>query len=144
MFRWKRRRRGRRQEAGWLGRYALDPSCRHDRDDTTATALDWARCRVLDVSVRGTGLELFGPPVGVGDRLVVDLRLLRSNMASVTLTGEVRYCNPGPHDARRVGLEFVDVGDLEGALLQRLVKREKREKRERPVVVEPPGSVGEA
>ncbi len=144
VFRWKRRRRSRRQDAGWLGRYAVDPSLRHDEDDTPATALDWARCRVLDVSLRGAGLELLGPPVGVGDRLVVDLRLLRSNMASVTLTGEVRHCSPGPHDARRVGLEFVDVGDLERVLLQRLVKREKREKRERLVEVEAPRGVGDA
>ncbi len=144
MFGWKRRRRGRRQEAGWLGRYAIGPPGRHDWDVSPTAALDWARCVVVDVSRGGAGLELHGPPVGVGDRLVVDLQLLRSNMAGVTLTGVVRHCGDvRDGDRPRVGLEFVDVSDLERALLQRLLKREQRERRHLRVV-EPKGDVRDA
>jgi hypothetical protein len=94
---------------------------------------------VLDVSSGGAGLELLGPAdhVGarVGDRVVVDLQLVRSNMARVTLTGEVRHATPIPVGVR-VGLRFVEVGELERALLDRLVARQKHERRN-PGVVTP-------
>jgi c-di-GMP-binding flagellar brake protein YcgR len=104
---------------------------------------DWSRCRVLDVSTGGAGLELLGPgaqagaQVGarVGDRVVVDLQLVRSNMARITLTGEVRHTTPTSFGVR-VGLRFVDVGELEQALLDRLVARQKHERRN-PGVVTP-------
>ena len=126
MFGWKRRRRKRRVEAGWLGRYAVEPPRRHEWDVTYHGTLDWARCRVVDVAPGGAGLELLGAPAAVGDRLIVDLQLIRSNMASVTLTGEIRHAAAGDDDAQRVGLEFVAVGDLERALLHRLLQRQKR------------------
>ena len=89
---------------------------------------------MLDVSTRGAGLELLGPPATVGDRIVVDLQLLRSTMARVTLTGEVRSVSPTP-DGVRVGVGFVEVGELELALLERLVARQKHERRHAGVVV---------
>jgi c-di-GMP-binding flagellar brake protein YcgR len=124
VFRRKRRRRARREAAGWLGRYALDAS----------VWPEWSRCRVLDVSAGGVGLELLGPPVTLGDRVVVDLQLVRSNMARITLTGEVRHVSLSD-DSQRVGLRFVDVGELEHALLLRLVARQKHERRSPGVVL---------
>ena len=112
---------------GWLGRYAVEPPRRHEWDVTYHGTLDWARCRVVDVAARGAGLDLLGAEVAVGDRLIVDLQLIRSNMASVTLTGEVRHTAPGDGVGQRAGLEFVDVGDLERALLHRLLQRQKRQ-----------------
>src|SRR5689334_7482985 len=109
LFTWKRRRRARRETAGWLGRYALD---------VTAWP-DCSRCRVVDVSVSGVGLELLGPPAAVGDRLLVDLQLVRSNMARIMLTGEVRHAAT-VEGTVRVGVRFVAVTDLEHALLARL------------------------
>ena len=127
MFR-RRRRRARRESAGWLGRYAVE------RDPVR----EWSRCLVRDVSTGGVGLELLdvelGAGIEVGDRFVVDLRLVRSTMARVTLTGEVRHCS-AVDDGLRVGLRFVDVGELEGVLLLRLVARQKRERRQPDVVV---------
>jgi c-di-GMP-binding flagellar brake protein YcgR len=113
-----------------LGRYGPDGS----------SSPAWSRCRVLDVSIGGAGLELVGPgaSAGAGDRIVVDLQLVRTNTARVTLTGEVRHVTP-IDDGVRVGLHFVDVGELEEALLARLVARQKHERR-RPGVVVPFGA----
>ncbi len=125
----RRRRRGRRERAGGPGRYL----------PVESAGRDWSRCRVLDVSTGGAGLELLGPAdqagARVGDRVVVDLQLVRSNMARVTLTGEVRHATRVPIGVR-VGLRFVDVGELERALLERLVARQKHERRH-PGVVTP-------
>lgn len=123
MFTWKHRRRARRETAGWLGRYSLD---------VTAWP-DCSRCRVVDVSVSGVGLELLGPPAAVGDRLLVDLQLVRSNMARIMLTGEVRHAAT-VEGTVRVGVRFVAVTDLEHALLARLVARQKHERRHPDVV----------
>jgi hypothetical protein len=90
-------------------------------------SLDWSRCRVLDVSIGGAALELLGPAVAVGDSVVVDLQLVRSSVARVTLTGEVRH-ESTVDDHQRIGLEFVDVSDLEHALLRRLLARQKYER----------------
>ena len=95
---------------------------------------DWSRCRVFDVSTNGAGLEF--PAAGgarVGDRIVVDLQLVRSTTAHVTLTGEVRHVTPIATGVR-VGVRFVDVGDLEHLLLVRLVGRQRRERRHPGVV----------
>ena len=119
----RRQRRTRRERADWLGRYVPDGPGR-----------DWSRCRVLDVSTRGAGLELLGPSATVGERIVVDLQLLRSTMARVVLTGEVRSVSPTSAGVR-VGVAFVEVGELELALLQRLVARQKHERRHAGVVV---------
>jgi hypothetical protein len=89
---------------------------------------------VLDVSTAGVGLELEDTTLQVGDLLVVDLQLVRSNLAPVTLTGEVRHAAI-VGDAVRVGLRFVRVGDLERVLLLRLVARQKHERRHPDVVV---------
>jgi hypothetical protein len=90
---------------------------------------------VLDVSTGGAGLELLGPGVGVGERVVVDLQLVRTNTAHITLTGEVRHATTLA-GGMRVGVRFVDVGELERALLARLVARQKHE-RGNPGVVRP-------
>jgi c-di-GMP-binding flagellar brake protein YcgR len=96
---------------------------------------------VLDVSTGGAGLELLGPVdrtgdqagARIGDHVVVDLQLVRSNMARITLTGEVRHATSIAVGVR-VGLRFVDVGELEQALLERLVARQKHERRSPGVV----------
>ena len=131
MFR-RRRRRARRESAGWVGRYAFDG------DLETGLDRDWTRCRVLDVSNGGVGLELLGVELGagieLGHRVVVDLRLVRSTMARMTLTGEVRHV-AAVDDGVRIGLRFVGVGELERVLLLRLVARQKHERRSDGVVV---------
>lgn len=119
----RKRRRARRESAGWLGRYV----------PVASPGESWARCRVLDVSTGGAGLELLGRGARVGDRIVVDLQLVRSNMARITLTGEVRHA-ARTAEGVRVGVRFVDVGDLERVLLLRLLARQKHERRHPDVV----------
>jgi hypothetical protein len=89
---------------------------------------------VLDVSTGGAGLELLGPAAEIGDRIVVDLPLVRSNSAPVTVTGEVHQATRIP-TGLRVGVRFVEVGELAHVLLRRLVARQKHERRYGGVVV---------
>lgn len=127
MFRRRRRRRSRRERAGWPGYYAPAASPRHHWERVSHWSLDWSRCRVLDVSIGGAALELFGPAVAVGDSVVVDVQLVRNSVARVTLTGKVRHESTVDGN-QRVGIEFVDVSDLEHALLRRLLARQKHER----------------
>jgi hypothetical protein len=90
---------------------------------------------VLDVSTRGVGLELLGVGAEVGDDLVVDLPLVHSTIAPLILVGDVRHAIRTPAGVR-VGVRFADVGELELALLRRLVARQRHERR-RPGVVVP-------
>lgn len=90
---------------------------------------EWSRCRVFDVSTNGAGLEF--PGAGgfrVGERVVVDLQLVRSATTRITVTGEVRHVTAIATGVR-VGVRFVDVGELEHVLLVRLVARQKHERR---------------
>ena len=127
MFRRRRRRRNRRELAGWPGHYALAASPRHDWERVSHWSLEWSRCRVLDVSLGGAALELFGPAVSVGESVVVDLQLVRNSVARVTLSAEVRHASIVDGIAR-IGIQFVDVSDLEHALLRRLLARQKHER----------------
>jgi hypothetical protein len=120
----RRRATARTERAGWPGRYVSPegPGC------------DWSHCRVLDVSTGGAGLELLGPAAEIGHRIVVDLPHVRSTSAPVTDTGEVHQAKRVP-TGLRVGVRFVEVGELERALLRRLVARQKHEQRHGAVVV---------
>ena len=128
MFR-RKRRRGRRVSAGWLGRYVPAESSGHEM----------VTCHVLDVSSGGAGLELpgAGDQAGarVGDRVVVDLQLVRSNIGARHAHGRGAAATRIPVGVH-VGMRFVDVGELERALLDRLVARQKHERRN-PGVVTP-------
>jgi hypothetical protein len=75
-----------------------------------------------DVSVAGAGLELGGREVGIGDRVVFDLPLGDYAPATIQLTGEVRHATPLEDGVVRTGVEFVEVGDLERALVSRLLR----------------------
>jgi len=123
----RRRRRSRRERAGWPGHYARAASPRHEWERVSHWSLEWSGCRVLDVSVDGAALELLGPAVTVGDFVVVDLQLVRSTVTRVALTGEVRHESTVDGN-QRIGIEFVDVSDLEHALLHRLLTRQKHER----------------
>jgi len=75
-----------------------------------------------DLSLDGAGLELSDNSVGVGDRVVLDLQLGDNQRASIELAGEVRHTTTGHRGTITVGVEFIDVGDLERALLVRLLR----------------------
>ncbi len=83
---------------------------------------EYAPCVLRDLSVAGAGLELSGRDAAVGDRVVLDLQLGERQRASITVTGEIRHAEPVDDGLVVAGVEFVDVGDLERALLLRLVR----------------------
>jgi PilZ domain len=111
------RRRTIRQAAGWSSRYMVV-----DADQLWFGAFDKDPCVLRDLSVAGAGLEFSDREVSVGDRVVLDLQLGNRQRASIQLTGEVRHATTDDQGIVTAGLEFVDIGDLERALLLRLLR----------------------
>lgn len=107
-----------RQPLGWQSGYAI-------RDETRTFVADVAPapCVVRDLSLAGAGLELSRPDLAVGDCVVLDLHLSdRRRGASIRLTGVVRHTMTEEGAPVRAGVEFVEVGSLERALLLRLLR----------------------
>jgi len=114
------RRKAKRQSAGWDGRYRVVDEARehlHYADD------DFESCVLTDLSMEGAGLHLPDGEVAVGDRIELDLPLGAHKRASIQVRGEVRHAVVDEQEgAARAGLEFINVGDLERALLLRLLR----------------------
>lgn len=114
----ERRRRVPRQYAGWTGKYCIEG----------ARPEAWHECRILDISLVGIGVELFGPvPVHdelMGARIVVETHTPAGESLSIRARGEVRNVVPGAAGGTRVGLELVDLTDLERSILDALVVME--------------------
>jgi hypothetical protein len=83
---------------------------------------DYTECFVRDLSTTGVGLHSSGGELAVGDRVLLDLRLGARHGASIRVTGEVRHAVADDNGVVTAGLELVEVGDLERALLLRLVR----------------------
>jgi hypothetical protein len=110
------RRKTKRQAAGWEGRYrVVDES----REHLHYAADDFQPCVLTDLSMEGAGILPDGE-VAVGDCIELDLPLGAVTRASIQVRGEVRHASNA--DEPRAGLEFVNVGDLERALLLRLLR----------------------
>lgn len=111
----ERRRRLPRQAAGWAGKYCVEG------DDPEA----WHPCHVLDISVVGVGVELFGPVSHsqdlLGRRVVVEVETPTGASLSIRARGEVRNVSSGPEGGTRVGMEFVDLTETELSILDALV-----------------------
>ncbi|MFN8027651.1 MAG: PilZ domain-containing protein [Acidimicrobiia bacterium] len=121
---WRDRRRAARRDAGWMSTYTLA-----NEDEPWAVALaDNVPCVVHDLSITGAGLELARAEVTLDDHLLLDLQLGSARKASIQLTGAVRHMTPTDSGCVRVGVEFVAMGTLERALLQRLLDDLKRRK----------------
>jgi len=77
-----RRRRVPRQPADWFGKCLIE-------EDAEAV---WFECRVVDISILGAGVEVFGfaPRDLVGQRLIVEVQPPSATSLSVHLVGEVR------------------------------------------------------
>jgi hypothetical protein len=104
--------------AGWKSRYrVVEPDERFH-----AAGADYAPCVLADLSMEGAGLELVDGEVAVGDRVELDLPLGEGRAPTIRLQGDVRHASAGDGGTPRAGLEFVDVGDLERALLYRVVR----------------------
>jgi hypothetical protein len=112
------RRRAKRQHAGWEGQYRVVDEA---REHLHFSADDFAPCVLADLSLEGAGLQLADAEVTVGDRVELDLPLGARRRATIKLRGEIRHTTPAS-DGARAGIEFIDVGDLERALLLRLLR----------------------
>jgi hypothetical protein len=112
------RRKTKRQAAGWASRYrVVDES----REHVHYAGNDFEPCLLTDLSMAGAGLHLSTADLAVGDRVELDLPLGAQKHATIQIRGEVRHTSHGD-GAARAGLEFVDIGDLERALLYRLLR----------------------
>ena len=107
---------------GWESRYVVrDPS----RVDEFLIDTDQSLCIVRDLSTKGIGLELDDTDISVGDALVIDLHLTEHRRAaSIRLRGVVRHAstNDSSRGPVRAGVEFVDIGNLERALIHQLLR----------------------
>jgi hypothetical protein len=112
------RRRDPREPAGWLGTYML----------ANHPELGWGKCRILDVSASGVGLELLGPPWPRSDSEKSLLVKLDANAPTdddiVQLPGLVRNCGATSRGFLRVGVEFLGLSSDERRLLTSLVRHE--------------------
>jgi hypothetical protein len=113
------RRRATRGVAGWDSRYLVDDP---DREQVYVSDSDYTDCVLRDLSTAGVGFHSTGAELEVGDRLLLDLRLGERLRASIRVTGEVRHAAADEDGVVSAGVEFVEVGDLERALLLRLVR----------------------
>lgn len=112
------RRKAKRQAVGWESRYrVVDES----REHLHYAGEDFEPCVLTDLSMAGAGLHLHTDDVTVGDRVELDLPLGAHRRATIQVRGEVRHTS-SEHGTARAGLEFIDVGDLERALLYRLLR----------------------
>ena len=106
------RRRVPRQQAGWSGLYTIDLD----------PGSGWHDCLVIDFSVLGVGVELYGPvPTNViGQRVVVEVRSPVGTSVSIRMAADVRNSAPGRLGGVRVGGEFVGLCDTERSILNAL------------------------
>lgn len=88
--------------------------------DEVASA--WLECSVLDISIIGVGVEVFGglPRDLIGRRMIVDVHAGGGASVSVHMVGQIRNTGPGPHGGTRVGMEFEGLSDTERSILDAL------------------------
>ncbi len=104
-----RRRVPRVAASGWLGTFIIEGDSQPG----------WGDCAVIDFSVLGVGLELFGNLRDdlVGHRIVVQVHAPVGKSVSLRLVGEIRNNVLGPQGENRVGMEFVDLSETERAII---------------------------
>ena len=112
------RRAAERDQAHWLGRYSVE----------RCPELGSGQCRVVGVSLAGAGVELFGPAIDntCGERLLLELQVVDPEPAGICLRGLIRSVDTTDQGGVRVGLEFVDLRDLERVVLASLLERPTR------------------
>jgi hypothetical protein len=111
------RRRLPRQDANWQGKYTVE-----------GAPGVWGACEILDISILGTGLELFEdsqhllPSIGdlVGRPVLVEVQTPAGASITLQMMGEIRYTTPGKRGGVRVGLEFSLLSETEQAIVNML------------------------
>ena len=105
----ERQRRLPRQEADWLGKFTIEG----------VPGGAWGACVVVDISILGAGLELFGviPPEFVGHQILVEVQTPAGASITLQMVGEIRYSSAGSQGGTRVGIEFGHLSETEQAIL---------------------------
>ena len=113
----RRRRAPRVNTTAWFGRYVVE-------DDPQSVSKE---CRVIDISLLGLGLELFGDMTEdmIGHRLVIHVGALSGGSVSLRMVGQVKNLNSNRLGCTRAGLEFTDLSETEREVLKaiELLKR---------------------
>jgi len=107
----RHRRRAPRVSADtWPGKYVVE-------DDPSS---GWHECLLIDLSLLGMGLELFGPSSAglIGRRVLVHIDVGEGKSIALRLAGAVRNLNPGPSGGTRAGIEFTDLSEGERSVLR--------------------------
>jgi hypothetical protein len=111
----ERRRRPRHPAAHWSGRYRF------------GGASAWRDCELIDVSATGAGFQAYMLATDAAPRADVELELVDRTDPEpdpLRLTGRVRHLARSDKGHIRVGMEFVELTDLEGRLLAMLFRRD--------------------
>jgi c-di-GMP-binding flagellar brake protein YcgR len=105
------RRNSMRVPAGWQGRYTLQ-----DRPG------DRYECRVVDISLGGAGLELFGPAPLEHAGIQVEFRS-ETLPEGLHLPALARHMEPSTSTGARVGVEWHDLTRAQTTMLHALLKQ---------------------
>ena len=107
------RRRTLRHPTRWSARYMIDT-----RPD------GWYECHVLDVSLGGAALAVFGPAPEPDARMRIELRTAADSTSGLQLRGVARNLGAGDGTSGiRVGVEWHALTHLEEALLAVLIEQ---------------------
>jgi hypothetical protein len=113
------RRHADRRPAAWRSRLLVTEE---GKEQVYVSDASYLECQLRDLSTAGVGLHCPSSDLSVGDRVLLDLQLGEHHRATIKVTGEVRHAECDDDGAVRAGIEFVEIGDLERALLLRLVR----------------------
>jgi hypothetical protein len=104
-----RRRAPRVAASSWLGTFIIEDGSQPGQGD----------CAVIDFSVLGVGLELFGTLRDdlVGRRIVVQVHAPVGKSVSLRLVGAIRNNVQGQQGENRLGMEFVDHSETQRAIV---------------------------
>lgn len=107
-----RRTRLPRQEADWPGTYVIEGDLHRA----------WGACVIVDISILGAGLELFGDVLSdqIGRQIVVEVQTPAGAAITFQMVGEIRYSAAGSRGGTRGGIEFGHMSDTERAILNLL------------------------
>jgi len=105
----QRRRRLPREVAGWPGKFRFETGPAHAMGD----------CRILDLSLIGAGLELFGTLPGdiLGRTILVEVETPAGASITLRFAGVARNVNEGQDGGTRVGIEFTNLSETERSIM---------------------------
>ena len=104
----EQRRKQRRALNRWSGRYRLE------------AAAGWRECTLVDISATGAGFDAFMLRSDAVLSTVAELEITEPSGgpdASIRLRGTIRHLTRSPEGHIRVGIEFLELTELESQLL---------------------------